>query len=82
MRGKRIKTTVFFMGTVLFVCGFAGCGGRDGESPVPTQTAGLTVAGKSTQNTEVKVTRTPVPEPVTFPVEINENTFPEELLRK
>ena len=94
MRGKRIKTIVFLIGAILYVCGLAGCGGRGGNNSFLTPTMNPAATAKPTQQTQPGATGTPVPEPtvtsgttaspepVTFPVVIDEKTFPEELLRR
>lgn len=66
MKQKKFKQAVLLFGAVLYACGLVGCGKRMGDGTMPTQTVMPTVA----------------PESVTFPVEINEATFPEQLLRK
>ncbi len=82
--------------TLLLLCGFVGCG-KDGmeasemtTKPAITSAEEVTLAPEMTtepgitpvQDETVTPAVTMSPKPVAFPVEINEMTFPEQLLRK
>ncbi len=97
MKQKKFKQSVFLFGAVLYVCGLVGCGKRPENDTVSTQTAVPTQVEDEVTSTIVPdLTRVPMPEaiispapampvapePVTFPVEINEMSFPEPLLRR
>lgn len=91
-----MKQIGIFLFAVLFAGCLAGCGGVGGDGPIPTQTAEPTATVKPVQQTETDTTGGLTAEPistlapiatvtleqVSFPVEINETTFPEDLLRK
>lgn len=70
------KSVLWLM--VLFLCGAAGCGKGDTEGSEMLMKPTSTPAGEVTVAPVVTLS----PEPVTFPVEINEATFPEQLMRK
>ncbi len=67
MRGKRIKTIVLFIGAVLLVCGFAGCGRGDGNNLISAQTMKPTATAQPIQQIKPETTSTPVPEPTLTP---------------
>ncbi len=78
MKQKQCKNRSVLWLILLFLCGFAGCGkdGAEGSEklikPKSAPTGEVTLAPVVTMS----------PKTVTFPVEINEVTFPEQLLRK
>jgi len=98
MKCNGLKNKVVLLLVSLLVCGFAGCGkeGEDASKPPVTPTGAVMSTQEETIKTESTPVQgvtneqkiTPAPtltseqETVTFPVEINESTFPEQVLRK
>ncbi|MBQ9767355.1 MAG: hypothetical protein IJW37_04585 [Lachnospiraceae bacterium] len=84
MKYSITKHKLLFLLAIVVVCGCAGCKKAEDNIPMPTPTkaATPTAAVSPTSAVTPTPTVTPTPEPVTFPVEISETTFPEQLLRK
>lgn len=91
MKQSSMKTGAILLLTILCVCDLGGCGKTEKDSLGVTPTKSIVTTGAITPEKENKETPTqemviepsiPTPEPITFPVEITEETFPEQLLRK